>query len=89
MNKQSEGLTESLKPFTPEYFRYLYSQELKEITKNLTISVPKWKKDVLITLLEQSQIVLPNRRATRTIVRKAVKKATDLSFKKMRYAEKR
>ena len=88
MNKKSEGLTESLKPFTPEYFKYLYKQELKEITKNHLISVPKWKKDVLITLLEQSLIIPPTRQATRRTVIKAVKKATDLSFRKMRRAEK-
>ena len=69
--------------FAPDYCRYLYLQMLKEIRQGIDICLPKWKKDVLLILLEKSRTHPLNKKLLRKEVTGAVGKATDVVFRRM------
>jgi len=69
--------------FSPDYCRYLYLQMLKEIRQGIDVYVPKWKKDVLLILLEKSRTRPLNKKLLRREVTGAVGKVTDAVFRRM------
>lgn len=75
------SITKDVREFTPRYCGYLYRKELEEIENHYELSSPKWKKDVLIVLLEKSLTKIPNRKAVRKKVIREVNKATDRTFR--------
>jgi hypothetical protein len=60
--------------WTSEYYRYIYRQLLKEIEESLTPTM-KWKKDLLLILLEESKETVTPRKILRKKVAKDIKEA--------------
>lgn len=61
------------KRWTPEYYKHIYDRLLEEIAEGTDLSISKWKKDLLLMLLEEST----KKPEPRKILRKQVTKELD------------
>ena len=66
----------------PSYYKYLYEQLLSEIEETFgVLDVPRWKKDILLLLLEHSiQCPPSNKKVLRKIINNRVKEIADRAF---------
>ncbi len=67
------------KRWTPEYYGHIYKEMLKEISEGINPSVPKWKRDLLLILLEESM----RNPIQRKVLRKSVSKSVDDALTKV------
>lgn len=75
--------TSPQRQFTPKYYQRLYTAMLREIQSGIDLNIPKWKKDVLLILLEKSKEKRPpTRQELRKRVSEDVKKAKDVVWKR-------
>jgi hypothetical protein len=79
----SKKISAQINVWTPEYYRHLYDQILKEIKDleelEIIFSIPKWKKDTLLLLLSKSKEAI--------ISKKELRKQVDKDTQKVEYSE--
>ena len=79
---KKKGSTVQIPVWTPNYYEYLYYELLKEIryvdeNTDLLLPVRKWKKDILLLLLEHSKMSQTNRKVFRKRVTGDLRKIYD------------
>ncbi len=70
---------------SPKYFNKLYHQALEETRKLdpiFKLDFPKWKKDILLSLLERAKPKV-KRKYLRKIIRADLKKVSDEAWEEM------
>lgn len=68
------------KLWTKEYYRHIYRKLLDEIEESISYCSPKWKRDLLLMLLQHTYGNAPSRKSLRKIVAKDVKRAEVIAY---------